>query len=1349
VLELQGPAETGAGAGAPLSARYDIVVVSSPAARPFQRSTRVAFLPRYTLVNASASAVWWRQAGAVPVALVAGWGAGGTAPPVRLPPFSSTPVWWPFDGGARAIQISPEGALGGWSAPIPLELPAGRSAVAKPVLVPHGAPDGDTLSMLHTVAGPALVGGSVWGARLAAARAGGEATVLTLCGESPAAAPLRPPPTMPLSVSPKESTSLVRAMEADRRAEEGAAEELLRPPQVALINHSGFDLAVWQKGAAAFRESGEPMGEGEAAAEAAAVRAGGVALAAAAARPQAAAPPSGLPLVPAGAAFAAAVTFAPAGACVPLGLTAPAHAGAMRFSVVVVDPVRHRKGEEVEVDCSTVDERWSLSAPEGAGGAPARPAVVLVVRLTRAGLRLVAMNDDSGPGGSAPPPPAWVRVGGENDRCEVEAGARVRYGAPGKWLEKVAAGPFKASNAFFGGDPAPGVLKSVEALRAAAPPPPPRGGAEPRRLTSAMGGAWQDVGEENETFPACARGTRVRFGAPGAGWVEKVVDADGGFKATLAFFGADPAKGMKKRVEVFKPGVVATGTVSEGAELEAEGLADALQYGVGVDALEAAWEARRQRRRQRAAAADGALPLSPAPAPAPPAANFSARVWDAYHTVVLAGLRFSLVGATEELLHAALEGVAFKQTLTASRHTKHLDVSRLQLDDQGHAAGCPVVLHSGRPGKAFLSLSLDSMPRPAGAGGGGLGAAVQGLHVLNANLALDKVRLHLTHSFISRALETVKAMADSAAAADAADAAAAAAGGAGAEAAGAFSPDELALTVASKAEDAAESGAGAGAGAGADAAPPPRCDPASDVRAALLEPPPPPPRHASTAPAVVTDREAALALSLGGDGGGGVPLGGAEAFLSAAQASPLQLQLDYTPPTYKPTRGDPLHDFLKTAFARAVPLLVARTIRNVVENLQLQGASLSVAVPGTAAPGRFLSLGALTAELKAAAAAQIPDQVTGILRSAAGAGRRINAAQAQVAEIAEAAARGDALGVAGGAAKTAANVVGVALETGTGAVSTALGAGALGFKGWQDALAWKKKGDDGKLGAHDVMQAAGDGGLQTLASGVTQVGKGFYKGLKGVVMDPIRGAQAQGVGGFFKGVGTGVVGVVVRPMAGLLGGVQTVVSGAHNAVHEAFDYIGVDHAAEDAVPPRVRPPRALYSPAGDGGGGGSGGGGGGGGAPSPASPPAAAPRVVRQYDDFHAKVLIALVQLAQLHQDRALAGALQEPLVAVAGGPAGGRAPAAPFRDGSTALLTTGHLIHFSGGQSEELALRSLVPLGEVSAVEVVAAAAGASLVVHRAGAPAVELQFAEGADGRGLRAAKKLLAAIEARAHC
>jgi apolipoprotein N-acyltransferase len=66
-----------------------------------------------------------------------------------------------------------------------------------------------------------------------------------------------------------------------------------------------------------------------------------------------------------------------------------------------------------------------------------------------------------------------------------------------------------------------------------------------------------------------------------------------------------------------------------------------------------------------------------------------------------------------------------------------------------------------------------------------------------------------------------------------------------------------------------------------------------------------------------------------------------------AQQAGAGLQLDYTPPTYKPTRGDPLHDFLKTAFARAVPLLVARTIRNVVENLlQLFDLPLSSLTPG-------------------------------------------------------------------------------------------------------------------------------------------------------------------------------------------------------------------------------------------------------------------------------------------------------------------------------------------------------------------------------------------------------------------
>jgi hypothetical protein len=533
------------------------------------------------------------------------------------------------------------------------------------------------------------------------------------------------------------------------------------------------------------------------------------------------------------------------------------------------------------------------------------------------------------------------------------------------------------------------------------------------------------------------------------------------------------------------------------------------------------------------------------------------------------------------------------------------------------------------------------------------------------------------------------------------------------------------------------------------AAPP---DPARSVRESLLDPPPPPPRAGGGAP--YTGREAALALAQGKAGGsdGAVPLSAAEAFLTSAQASPLQLLLDYTPPSYKPTRGDPLHDFLRTSMVGVVPLAVARTVRKGLENLTLQGATLTVAIPGTAAPGRSLSLSMLVAELAAAARAQVPEQVTGILASTAGAGRRLTALQAQAKGTAEAAARGDALGAVGGAAKTAANAVGGVLETGTGAVASAIGAGAMLFSKGQEALAWgsSKKDAAGKMGAHDVTASAGgQGGLEgagtSVLTGVTQVGKGFYKGLKGVFVDPIRGAQREGVGGFFKGVGTGVAGIVVRPMAGILGGAQTVLSGVHNTVDDFFDTIGLDVAAEDAAPDRVRPPRALYSPATAAAIAARGAGGGGGGGPPSRSPTA---RVVKKYDDIHAKVLFALVRLAQQDNDKALAAALLEPLVAVAGG-AGGRS-AAPFRDGSTALLTGGHLIHFSGGESEELRLRCLVRLPDITGVDVVGGGPGGAplaLVVSRAsGAPSVELLFAEGAGGAGVGAARKLEAAIKLR---
>lgn len=42
------------------------------------------------------------------------------------------------------------------------------------------------------------------------------------------------------------------------------------------------------------------------------------------------------------------------------------------------------------------------------------------------------------------------------------------------------------------------------------------------------------------------------------------------------------------------------------------------------------------------------------------------------------------------------------------------------------------------------------------------------------------------------------------------------------------------------------------------------------------------------------------------------------------------------------------------------------------------------------------------------------------------------------------------------------------------------------------------------------------------------------EGLTGFVSKPIRGAKEDGVGGFFKGVGKGTIGLVARPAAGVV-----------------------------------------------------------------------------------------------------------------------------------------------------------------------------------------------------------------------
>jgi len=59
---------------------------------------------------------------------------------------------------------------------------------------------------------------------------------------------------------------------------------------------------------------------------------------------------------------------------------------------------------------------------------------------------------------------------------------------------------------------------------------------------------------------------------------------------------------------------------------------------------------------------------------------------------------------------------------------------------------------------------------------------------------------------------------------------------------------------------------------------------------------------------------------------------------------------------------------------------------------------------------------------------------------------------------------------------------------------------------------------------------AASGVVSGLQSGVN----GLFAGVTGIVLDPIKGAQREGVGGFLKGVGKGLVGVVAKPTAGLI-----------------------------------------------------------------------------------------------------------------------------------------------------------------------------------------------------------------------
>ncbi len=96
-----------------------------------------------------------------------------------------------------------------------------------------------------------------------------------------------------------------------------------------------------------------------------------------------------------------------------------------------------------------------------------------------------------------------------------------------------------------------------------------------------------------------------------------------------------------------------------------------------------------------------------------------------------------------------------------------------------------------------------------------------------------------------------------------------------------------------------------------------------------------------------------------------------------------------------------------------------------------------------------------------------------------------------------------------------------------------------------------------------TQKVRNDGFFGGIANGVESVGSGVISGLSGIVSKPVEEASKGGVGGFFKGVGLGLLGAVTKPVMGITDGVSAVATGITSQVTKTVQYV------------HVRPVRAM------------------------------------------------------------------------------------------------------------------------------------------------------------------------------
>jgi hypothetical protein len=85
-----------------------------------------------------------------------------------------------------------------------------------------------------------------------------------------------------------------------------------------------------------------------------------------------------------------------------------------------------------------------------------------------------------------------------------------------------------------------------------------------------------------------------------------------------------------------------------------------------------------------------------------------------------------------------------------------------------------------------------------------------------------------------------------------------------------------------------------------------------------------------------------------------------------------------------------------------------------------------------------------------------------------------------------------------------------------------------------------------RLNAGSTVTIAGG-----VESGFAKLVEGFMEGVTGVVKAPMRGAEKKGIEGFAKGIGKGLLGLLVKPMIGISDAATDVMIGVRNSVENA------------------------------------------------------------------------------------------------------------------------------------------------------------------------------------------------------